>query len=101
MKYLLLSIAIAILTSCSDYDGPLYRVVVQHTGKDNEQRDTLILGIPKLSDYQLTADVPGQAMPMVIYNVRSFKILNQIRDRYVDSALAVNYKRNCYFYEHK
>lgn len=82
MKYLI--ILLFALTSCSEYDGPLYRVVVQHTAIDFEQRDTLIMGQPSLNNYTLIADVPGKmsGVGITINNVRSFEIIGTIETKY-------------------
>ena len=90
MKYLI--ILLFSLTSCDKYDGPLYKVVIQHTAVDFEQRDTLIMGQPSLTDYNLTAHVPDKIDFISIKNVRYFKIIGTITSRYTDSTIAVSPK---------
>lgn len=78
------------LFSCVRYTGPLYEVEIQHTGKDFEQIDTLVMAWPELNDYRLTAD---DNSTRVIYNVRSFRILRKIKNSNSDSILKKQNKK--------
>lgn len=91
MKKLFLLLPLFLLASCSEYDGALYKVEIQHTAKSYNILDTIICGFPRKSTASewtvLTEDNQR------IENVRSVRVLEKIRDEYSEADLNFEYKK--------
>lgn len=98
--FYLLLISSILFTSCNDkYDGPLYKIRIEHTAPGGNAIDTLIVGTPTYDATRYKITTPRGFIN--IENVRSFTVLKQIPTKWNDEKLAKEYYDKQYDDTHK